>query len=195
MRNFTAIICISCAAAAAALARSGVRQGAPALPGDRLVRRAALTRTIACELPVEPARVWPWLAQMGGGRAGWYAFDRIDNGGVPSATKVIPELQRIVPGDALASSASGGPPFVVMQAVPNRALVTILRSRAGRIRVSYAYVLQPSGASGTRLTARLRMGGRPALLALLAAPLVLASHEAGQRMQFARLRRRVSARP
>jgi hypothetical protein len=27
--------------------------------------------------------VWPWLAQMGSGRAGWYAYDFIDNGGAP----------------------------------------------------------------------------------------------------------------
>ena len=66
-------------------------------------------------------------------------------------------------------------------------------NRRGRLRTSYAYVLAPQ-AGGTRLTARLRMGGRPALGAMLAAPLVLAGHEAGQRIQFLRLRPRISAR-
>jgi len=28
-----------------------------------------------------PHDVWPWLAQMGAGRAGWYGYDFIDNGG------------------------------------------------------------------------------------------------------------------
>jgi hypothetical protein len=195
MRLSTAAIAASIVGAIAALARAGVRQTGPALPGDRLVRTAMLTRTLACQLPAPPSDVWPWLAQMGAGRAGWYAFDRIDNGGVPSASEIIPELQRIVPGDALPSSASGGPPFVVTQAVPDRALVTVMRSRGGRLRVSYAYVLEPVGTDRTRLIARLRMGGRPALPALIASPLVLAAHEAGQRLQFARLRRRVSARP
>jgi hypothetical protein len=195
MRPFTAAITASAIGAIAALARAGVRQPDPGLPGDRLVRTAMLTRTIACDLPAAPSDVWPWLAQMGAGRGGWYAFDRIDNGGVPSATEIIPGLQRIVPGDALASSASGGPPFVVTQAVPNHALVTVMRSRGGRLRVSYAYVLEAVGTDRTRLIARLRMGGRPALPALIASPLVLAAHEAGQRLQFARLRRRVSARP
>jgi hypothetical protein len=195
MRPSTAALAASAIGAIAALARSGVRQPGPALPGDRLVRTALMTRTIACELPAPPSEVWPWLAQMGAGRAGWYAFDRIDNGGVRSASEIVPALQRVVPGDALASSASGGPPFVVTQAVPDRALVTVMRSRGGRLRVSYAYILEPAGPGRTRLTARLRMGGRPALPALGASPLVLAAHEAGQRLQFLRLRRRVSGRP
>jgi hypothetical protein len=195
MRYSTAILIAGITGTTAALARAGVRQPGKQLPGDRLVRRAVLTRTIACDIPSPPSAVWPWLAQMGAGRAGWYAFDRIDNGGVPSASEVIPALQRIVPGDTLASSAGGAPPFVVTQAVPGRALVTVLRSRGGHLRVSYAYVLEPTGSGGTRLTARLRMGGRPLLPSLLAAPVVLAAHEAGQRRQFARLRRRISALP
>ena len=94
-----------------------------------------------------------------------------------------------------ASSAGGAPPFVVTQAVPGRALVTVLRSRGGHLRVSYAYLLESTVSGGTRLTARLRMGGRPLLPSLLAAPVVLAAHEVGQRRQFARLRRRISALP
>lgn len=178
--------------ALAALAR-GVRQPGPLLPGDRLVRAPVVTRTISAWFPAGPDSVWPWLAQMGAGRAGWYGVDLIDNGGKGSADRIVPDLQRIVPGDELAASTFGGPPFVVAQAVENRALVMVLRSGRGRLRTSYAYVLEPQ-AGGTRLMARLRMGGRPALGAMLAAPLVLAGHEAGQRIQFLRLRRRITAR-
>ena len=193
MRKSTALITAATVGALTAFTR-GVRQPGPALPGDRLVRRAFLTRTIGARMPAPPDAVWPWLAQMGAGRAGWYSIDLIDNGGTPSAGEIIPELQRIAPGDALAGSTFGGPPFVVAQAVPPRALVTTLRSRGGRIRVSYAYLLDDDGHGGTTLTARLRMGGRPAGLAMLLSPMLLVGHEVGQRVQFARLRRRVSAR-
>jgi hypothetical protein len=37
--------------------------------------------------------------QIGSGRAGWYAFDRIDNAGVPSAQRIVPELQDLKVGD------------------------------------------------------------------------------------------------
>ena len=35
----------------------------------------------------------------GGGRGGWYALDRLDNGGAPSAEMVVPELQDLRVGD------------------------------------------------------------------------------------------------
>ncbi len=187
------IITAGALGAVTALAR-GVRQPGPALPGDRLVRRPVLTRTMRASLPGPPESVWPWLAQMGAGRGGWYGIDLIDNGGVPSAHSIDPDLQRIAPGDQLAASTFGGPPFVVTRAEVPTDLVMVIRARAGRLRTSYAYSLRPDGPAGTLLTARLRMNGRPRLAALALAPLVLAGHEVGQRVQFARLRRRLSGR-
>lgn len=187
------IILAASAGALAALAK-GVRQPAPALPGDRLVKAPVLTRTMHASLGAPPDQVWPWLAQMGAGRGGWYAVDLIDNGGVPSARAIDPALQRIAPGDRLEASTLGGPPFVVTQVDEPRALVMVLRARRGRLRTSFGYYLQPQGADGTLLTTRLRMGGHPRLAMLAAAPLMLAGHEVGQRAQFLRLRRRVSGR-
>ena len=43
-----------------------------------------ITHAITIDAP--PEAVWPWLVQLGSGRAGWYAYDHIDNGGRPSAT-------------------------------------------------------------------------------------------------------------
>ena len=189
----TTVIIAAAAGAVAALAQ-GVRQPGPRLPGDRLVRAPVLTRTMRASMPAPPERVWPWLAQLGAGRGGWYAIDRIDNGGVPSARHIDDRLQRIAPSDRLEASTFGGPPFVVTQADEPTDLVMVLRARAGRLRTSYAYHLQPDGRDATLLTARLRMNGRPRLLALAAAPLVLAGHEVAQRVQFLRLRRRISGR-
>ncbi|HET9017587.1 MAG TPA: hypothetical protein VFN57_18445, partial [Thermomicrobiaceae bacterium] len=55
------------------------------LPGDALVPdpMGVITHAITINAPSED--VWPWLVQLGAGRAGWYAWDRIDNGGVASA--------------------------------------------------------------------------------------------------------------
>jgi hypothetical protein len=66
------------------------------LPGDELIpiTIGQLTHAITIHRPA--ADVWPWLAQMGAGsRAGWYSYDRLDNGGHPSATRVLPYLQQI----------------------------------------------------------------------------------------------------
>jgi len=196
MRPVTALSLFAAAAGVGAvlgLAR-GVRQPGPRLPGDRLVKRAVLTRTMRARMPGTPDAVWPWLAQLGAGRGGWYSIDLIDNGGRPSARAIDPDLQRIAPGDRLEASTWGGPPFVVTSLEEHRSLVTVLRARRGWLRVSYAYVIDAAGPGATTLTARMRMGGHPGVVALALAPMVLLGHEVGQRVQFARLRRRVSGR-
>ena len=58
------------------------------LPGDRVVRGRAYTATRAITIDAPPEDVWPWIVQIGSGRAGWYAIDRLDNGGVPSAQEI-----------------------------------------------------------------------------------------------------------
>ncbi len=61
--------------------------------------RVRMTRAIWVEAP--PEKVWPWLAQMGRG-AGWYSYDRLDNGGRPSARHIVSWVPEPQPGDAAA---------------------------------------------------------------------------------------------
>ena len=69
------------------------------LPGDSFVPSARGVFTHAVTIQRPRREVWPWLAQMGAGRAGWYSYDRIDNGGKPSVDRIVPELQEIGVGD------------------------------------------------------------------------------------------------
>ncbi|HEY7476179.1 MAG TPA: hypothetical protein VH679_14265, partial [Vicinamibacterales bacterium] len=49
------------------------------LPGDEIIPNAISqqTRAITIDAPVE--RVWPWLAQIGQDRGGFYSFDLLEN--------------------------------------------------------------------------------------------------------------------
>src|SRR5262249_56126308 len=49
------------------------------LPGDALIPDAAATVMHAITIAATPERIWPWLVQMGAGRAGWYSYDWVDN--------------------------------------------------------------------------------------------------------------------
>jgi hypothetical protein len=110
-----ALIFAASAATAALLARPAARRAvlgwvataqeqAEALPGDDLLSaRSGATHAITIAAP--PTAVWPWLVQMGYGRAGWYSHDRLDHGGRPSAEEVRPELQAIAVGDIIPTSA------------------------------------------------------------------------------------------
>jgi proline iminopeptidase len=58
---------------------------------------------MAVTIDAPPARVWPWLVQMGYGRAGWYSWDHLDNWGHASAERLHPEWQQIALRDRLPS--------------------------------------------------------------------------------------------
>ena len=49
------------------------------LPGDELMRRADLTATRAITIRADADAVWPWIAQLGQGRGGFYSYDRLEN--------------------------------------------------------------------------------------------------------------------
>ena len=98
------------------------------LPGDDLVTAPHFTTDHATTIDAPPEAVWPWLVQMGWGRAQWYTSRWVDrllfpaNG--PSADVIVPELQDLKVGDRVLD----GPPelecsFVVEQLAPNRHLV------------------------------------------------------------------------
>jgi hypothetical protein len=48
------------------------------LPGDDLVPRAMWEATRAVTIEASPAEVWPWVAQMGYGRGGWYGWNPLE---------------------------------------------------------------------------------------------------------------------
>ncbi len=72
------------------------------LPGDGLTPEADLiaTRAITVDAPV--GEVWPWIAQLGQGRGGFYCYDFLENlvgCEIHSADQVVPEWQTLAVGD------------------------------------------------------------------------------------------------
>jgi hypothetical protein len=93
-------------------------------PGDELILDAdGGVFTMAATLPAPPEKVWPWLVQMGGDRAGFYSWDRLDHGGKPSADRIVPEWQSLQVGQRLNAEPSGQNWMTVELLEPNRTLV------------------------------------------------------------------------
>ncbi|MER7751936.1 hypothetical protein [Kitasatospora sp. NPDC097643] len=133
---------------------------------------------MATTLPAPPSTVWPWLVQMGCDRGGWYSWDRLDNGGRPSADRIVAAWQSLAVGQRLASVPSGRAWFTVAVLVPERTLVlrddTSVPSgrpfdptneRAPRAFVSsvWGFHLEPAGPN-TRLIVRTFGRSRPRVL-------------------------------
>ena len=93
------------------------------LPGDDLIQApiASLTHAITIRRPRRD--VWLWLVQMGAGRAGWYSYDFIDNGGRPSTHRVLPEFQSVAIGTVLPALPGVTDAFTVLELEPERSLV------------------------------------------------------------------------
>lgn len=99
--------------------------------GDDLVAEADIVETRAIDIDVPPEQVWPWLAQMGYGRGGWYSFAAADRawtpaGGPPSdsADTILEEFQDLAEGDLVPTHPRGG--FAARTVEPNEALVLFL---------------------------------------------------------------------
>jgi hypothetical protein len=128
-----------------------------ALPGDSVVRDPMFTTTQAVTIGAPPERVWPWLAQMGAGRAGWYSWDRIDNGSHPSANSIVPVYQRIAPGDLMPAIPGALDAFVIAAVDPPRDLILTVPAPGAGSRVSWEFFLEPLDHDHTRLIVRGRV--------------------------------------
>jgi len=98
--------------------------------GDELVPEPMASLTHAIMIDAAPAKVWPWLVQMGAGRAGWYSWDFIDNGGVRSASSILEEYQRVEVGQIFPAIPGAEAVFVLQAAIPEERLVLCADGRA-----------------------------------------------------------------
>ena len=138
-------------------------ESARTLAGDDLIPRpiGSLNHSITVRRP--PRDVWAWLAQMGSDRAGWYAYDFIDNGGHPSAERILPDYQNIGVGSILPAVPGATDVFLVAQCEPEHSLVLSWRLPSGKYQTTWAFVLEQSQPDQTRLIVRGRVapGYRP----------------------------------
>lgn len=167
----------------------GVAAGDPerVLSGDDLVADPDVVETRSLTIDAPPSAVWPWLAQLGYGRGGWYSYGQLERpwrpGGGPageSSDVILDAYQDLAEGDLVPTHPEGG--FVARVVEPDSALVLFLDDVMTReqveemmsdaddetaeaisgmelppFSVSWAFVLEPAGVGRTRLTERMRI--------------------------------------
>jgi hypothetical protein len=145
-------------------------EGERPLPGDERLPDAAAGFTHGITIRAKPERIWPWLLQIGCRRAGFYALDWLDNGGVRSAREIHPELSNLKVGEIIPATPEGTDGFEVLAIEANRALVLgglhdveaerqlpFAAPRPERFwQVTWAFVLEPLDDQRTRLHVRAR---------------------------------------
>jgi hypothetical protein len=107
--------------------RWGARPDEPdtSLPGEDIIPNPIWQYTHAISINASPEAVWPWIAQLGQGRGGFYSFELLENlfGCRMTNTDVIlPDLQMISVGDPIRLHPTS-PPMHVAVVEPGQSLV------------------------------------------------------------------------
>ncbi|MGZ6777834.1 MAG: hypothetical protein ACXVGO_02445 [Mycobacterium sp.] len=134
------------------------------LPGDELVSAVTprTTRGVTIDAPVKD--VWPWLAQIGEDRGGFYSYDWLERSvgtRIHNAQTINPDWQELRVGDSVWLARRYGPMGRQVVAAVEAKSHLVLMSEADYDRVtrgekalgSWAFYLIPDG-KRTRLLAR-----------------------------------------
>jgi hypothetical protein len=136
-------------------------ESAEPLPGDHLIENANLSATRAITIRASADQVWPWIAQLGQGRGGFYSYDFLENlvgCDIHSADRIVPEWQDVVVGDEVRFAPEVGLPVASLD--KGRSLVLRGGVPIGNTTPPYdftwAFVLRDEPDKTTRLLVRER---------------------------------------
>src|SRR5579859_6888046 len=116
------------------------------LPGDIYLPANAVVSTRAITINAPANKIWPWIAQIGQGHAGWYSYDWIENllaTNMQNRDEILPQFQDPKVGDKV-SFQQDGPTTEISLVDPGRALVL----------QGWTLYLQPIDSQTTRLIVR-----------------------------------------
>lgn len=158
-----------------------------ALAGDDLITAPDLTATRAITIHAPADLIWPWIAQLGQGRGGFYSYDWLENLlglDMHSADRVVSEWQQIQAGDQIRLAADVG--LAVAIAEPGRALVIRGGIPMGAVPCPYdctwGWFLREARDGTTRLVVRERYAYTRRWAPLLLEPVQVISFVMTQRM-------------
>jgi hypothetical protein len=134
------------------------------MPGDDVVRRAQFNATRAITIDVPPEHVWPWIVQLGYGRAGFYTYDLIDNAGQWSADRILEAYQHPKTGDLMPMYKEVGGlaiAYTVTAFETNEWMIWVHRPRPEeRPDSTWTWRLDRTDRGGTRLVTRMKQDYR-----------------------------------
>ena len=157
------------------------------LPGDGLVETPNLVATRAISIRALPEQVWPWIAQLGQGRGGFYSYDFLENlvgANIHTSDRVVPGLQGIEVGDEVLL----GPEFGYVVALVEQGRSLVLRGGFPMENITppydatWAFVLREEPDGTTRLLVRERYAYKRAWARLIVEPTEVLSFVMSQKM-------------
>jgi hypothetical protein len=125
------------------------------MPGDERRGQPIFLATRAITINGTPDNIYPWLIQMGYGRAGFYGYDIVENlgseRGIHSADRILPEFQTFTVGDEVPISPVAYLYFYAIE--PNEYIVW--SEEKGEFPGAFTWALYPIDKDHTRLVSRI----------------------------------------
>jgi hypothetical protein len=157
------------------------------LTGDDLIPTPDLMATRAITVHARADQVWPWIAQLGQGRGGFYSYDALENlvgCHIHSADQIVPEWQGVKVGDQVKLH----PEVALDVAVVEQGRALVLRGGVpmGTVPPPYdttwAFVLHEQPDGTTRLLVRERYAYTKRWTGFLVEPVTVVAFVMTQRM-------------
>ncbi|WP_142117842.1 SRPBCC family protein [Rarobacter faecitabidus] len=157
------------------------------LPGDELMAYADHQSTRAVTIRTSPARIWPWLVQLGQDRGGFYSYDWLENLiglDIHSLDEISDELQHLEVGDHV--SLADGVTLAVADLESDSHLVLHGVADSGRPALpfdfTWSFILRRSAPARTRLIVRERYRYLGPLAPVIVEPASLVSFVMSRKM-------------
>ena len=128
------------------------------MPGDEVLDLPTFNATRAVTVEATPEEIWPWIVQVGYRRAGFYSYDMLDNDGIPSSERILPEYQNLEVNDLIPLSKTAH--VRVAKLNPPRLMVLVFEVEGTWSNATWVWGLNPVTDSQTRLVTRLRADAR-----------------------------------
>jgi hypothetical protein len=131
-------------------------------PGDEILQSPVVAWTHAINISAPPATVWPWIAQIGDKKGGFYSYTFIENMVSGSdmyhnASRIIPEYQNPQIGEEIISTV------LPIKEIKSGEYLFAGTSDFMGLGWTWVWVLQPLGTNQTRLLIRMKIQAPPAM--------------------------------
>ena len=138
------------------------------LPGDEFVPEPKWSYTLGLAVDASPQNVWPWIAQVGQGRGGFYTYQTLENIAgckITNTTEILPEHQHPAVGEDIYLHPTA-PPMRIEIVDPPHALVLFgspadVGADESWGMSTWQFVVKPDPDGGSRLLTRGRSDYSP----------------------------------
>ncbi len=138
------------------------------LPGDELVPAPKWSYTLGMAVDASPEDVWPWIAQIGQGRGGFYSYQTLENMvgcKITNTAEILPDHQHPAVGADISLHPTAPPLHIEIVDPPNALVLFGSPADVGAVESwgmsTWQFAVQPDHGGGSRLLTRGRSDFTP----------------------------------